>query len=157
MKVTVEALFSFNHKIGAYLIAYGTAHLAPNTKEKVSHTAVLINGRWVHEATGEGVTVKSYELWSTEHTEVARVKLQDQEYQIIADHCREILGKKYDYAGVFYLGIVTVPTFVGAKLPSKNLWQSNNKYFCCELLGKLTGHDYSMSAPVQILERLRVS
>jgi hypothetical protein len=158
MKVSVEVLFSSNSKLGSRIIACGTAHLAPTVKEKVSHTALLINSRWVHESTGHtGVRIVSYDKWRSTQTEKARIKLADQEYQQLADHFRTIQGKKYDYAGIIFFCIAILPTFIGFKLPKKNLLESKRRYFCCEVLGKLTGHYYGMSAPIQILERLRAS
>lgn len=153
MVVTVHALFSHNKMIGSRVIAEGTHHLAPKMP-KISHVAVLINGRWVHEATGSGVHIVSYDKWQAVHTEVARVQLQDKEYQVIADQFRLIKDKKYDYPGVLFLALAIIPTFIGLPLPKKNLWHSKNKYFCCEVLGFLTDRDYSMAAPVQILDSL---
>ena len=37
----------------------------------------------------------------------------------------------------------------------KNLWESDNKYFCCEVLGYLTKMYYGMSSPVQIMASLK--
>jgi hypothetical protein len=154
MIVTVYALFSHNKRIGSKIISKGTKHLAPDMSE-TSHVSVLINDRWVHEATGVGVRVSSYDLWKTIHTEVARVQLESKEYQVIADKFREIKGKKYDYPGVFFLALCIIPTFLGFKLPKKNLWESKKKFFCCEVLGFLTGIYYGMSAPIQILGTLK--
>lgn len=153
MIVSVHALFSHNEKIGSKLIANGSAHLAP-AQPKCSHVSVLINNRWVHEATGAGVNVLSYDLWKTIHTEVKRVQIEDRDYQEIADQFRIIQGKKYDYPGVFFLGFCVIPTFVGVPLPKKNLLESKNKYFCCEVLGFLTGQYYGMSCPIQIIDSL---
>lgn len=153
MLVTVHALFSHNELIGSKIISKGSQHLAPGTP-KTSHVSILINNRWVHEATGAGVNVLSYDLWKTLHTEVGRVKLPDKDYQLIADQFRQIQGKKYDYPGVFFLGFCIIPTFIGLPLPQKNLCESKNKYFCCEVLGYLTGHYYGMSCPVQIHAKL---
>lgn len=154
MIVTVHALFSNNKLIGSKIISEGTKHLEPNTP-KISHVAVLVNGRWVHEATGAGVHISSYDLWSKHHTEVDRVQLESKEYQVIADKFREIKGKKYDYLGVFFLALCIIPTFLGFKLPKVNKWQSKTRFFCCEVLGFLTGKYYGMSAPNQILASLR--
>lgn len=151
MIVTVEVLFSSNNLIGSKIIAKGTKHLASKLPD-VSHVAILINGRWIHESTGSaGVRVISYDAWKKINTEKAKFKLEDQEYQIIADQYRKIKNKKYDYLGVLYLGIMLIPTFFGKKLPNKNLLQSTNRYFCCEVLGYLTNKCYSMHPPVRIL------
>lgn len=155
MVVTVHALFSYNNLIGSKIIANGTAHLAPKMNVKASHTAVLINERWVHESTGHsGVRVISYELWKQINIEVGRIKLADREYQEIADEYRKIKDKDYDYPGVIFFGLAIIPTFLGFKLPKKNKWESPNRYFCCEVLGKLTGKYYGMHSPIQILEEM---
>lgn len=158
MIVTVDALFSSSNKLGGKIIAHGTAHLAPDIKEPVSHTALLVNNRWVHESTGKtGVQVISYEVWCKLHKEVSRVKLNDMDYQALANIFRRIKDKKYDYAGIAFFSLAILPTFLGFKLPKVNRWESRDKYFCCEVLGKLTGRYYGMSAPIQILEELRNS
>ena len=154
MIVTVHALFSHNEMIGSRIISKGSKHLAPDLPE-TSHVSVLINNRWVHEATGAGVKIYSYDLWKTRHTEVGRIQLKNRQYQEIADQFRQIQDKKYDYPGVFFLGICIIPTFIGLPLPKKNLWQSDKKFFCCEVLGYLTGQCYGMSTPVQIFDKLR--
>lgn len=154
MIVTLDALFSHNNMIGSKVIALGSKHLAkhlPNT----SHVALLVNKRWVHESTGHsGVRVISIDKWKTINTEVARIELQPKTYQQIADKYRTIQSKKYDYLGVFFLALSIIPTFFGLGLPKKNLWEDKNKYFCCEALAYFTGQDYSMSTPVQILQKL---
>lgn len=155
MIVSVEALFSSNTKIGSRLIACGTSYLAPS-KPKVSHVAILVNGRWVHESTGHtGVHVISYDKWTNVHTERARIALPDMEYQDLADTFRSILGKKYDYAGVIYLGLCIAANLIfGLKIPANNKWETPDKYFCLEVLGYLVNKDYDMMAPVQVLESL---
>lgn len=154
MIVSVHALFSKSDKIGSKIISKGTKHLATTCTE-VSHVSILINGRWVHEATGAGVNVLSYSAWAKKHQEQYRVQLPPQEYQKIANGFRLIRGRKYDYLGVLYLGLCLIPTLFGAKLPTYNSWESPSKYFCCEVLGYLTGRYYGMSAPVQILSEMQ--
>lgn len=154
MIVTVDALFSSSPKIGALIIAHGSAHLASDLP-KTSHVALLVNKRWVHESTGRpGVAVLSYDKWCKLHAEVARISLAPKEYQEIADQFRAIKGKKYDYVGVLYLAFWIFLSLFGATLPAKNRLENKQKYFCCEVLGTLTGQYYGMSAPVQILEKL---
>jgi hypothetical protein len=142
--------------IGSKLIAHGTAPLCPNLKERVSHVALLVNSRWVHESTGSsGVRVLSYEAWSKINTESARVSIGTKPYQQLADIYRDIAGRKYDIAGVLYLGLKIGLSYLGFKIPKVNKWESKNRYFCCEALGYLTNKYYGMSAPIQILEALR--
>jgi hypothetical protein len=154
MVVSIHALFSHNDMIGSKIISKGTKHLAKDMPE-TSHVALLVNNRWVHEATGSGVHIKSYDLWNKTQTEVDRVKLNDREYKELADQFRKIQDKEYDYPGVLFLALCIIPTFVGLPLPKKNLFQSRNKFFCCEVVGYLTGQDYSMHSPIQILKALK--
>ena len=155
MIVSVHALFSKNDLIGSKLISWGTKHLASKLTDVPSHTALLVNDRWVHESTGHsGVRVISYDKWLSINKEVDKVSLESREYQEIADEYRKIKDKAYDYLGIFYFGIVIIPTFFGVKLPEKNKWESPNRFFCSEVLGKLTGHYYGMSSPAQILEKM---
>lgn len=156
MIVSVDVLFSHNNMIGSKIIACGTSYLAPHCP-KTSHVAILVNKRWVHESTGHaGVSVLSYERWAEVHTEVARIPIQSMEYQTIADQFRSIIGKKYDYLGVIYLGICIFANLLFKRpIPDKNRWENPKKYFCCEVLGYLVGQDYDMSAPVQILSNMR--
>lgn len=154
MNVTVHALFSKNNLIGSKIICKGTKHLAKGLPE-CSHTALLVNNRWVHESTGHtGVRVISIDSWSTVNVEVARIKLPDMDYQELADHFRKIKGKKYDYLGVLFLGLDIGLTFLGCNLDRVNQWESDDKYFCCEVLGKLTQRYYGMHSPIQILRDL---
>lgn len=155
MIVAVHALFSSNNMIGSKIIAKGTKHLARGTEE-CSHTAELVQNRWVHESTmHSGVRVISYDVWSKVNTEVARVELTPRPYQELADRYRQIKGKKYDWLGILFFTLAVIPTFIGFKLPKKNLLEDKNKYFCCEVLGHLTGKAYSMMSPIQILKELR--
>lgn len=61
-------------------------------------------------------------------------------------------GKKYDWPGIMYF----IPCFIGHFLfgidfPKENAWQSDNKYFCNELGGKLAGYpQYSMVTPAKM-------
>lgn len=154
MKVSTHALFSHNHMIGSKIISKGSKHL-DKTLPEISHVSLLVNERWVHEATGAGVKIYSYDKWSTVHTEVARVQLETREYQDIANQYRKIIDSNYDYAGVFFLGLCIIPTFIGLPLPKYNLWESKNKYFCCEVLGYMTNQYYGMCPPNMILHNMR--
>lgn len=155
MVVSVHAIFSKNNLIGSKIIAKGTKHLAKTEKE-CSHVAVLINNRWVHESTLKtGVRVISYPEWCKINTEVERVQLTPREYQEIANEYRKIQKKKYDKMGLLFMALCMPFTFLGFELPKKNYLESLNRYFCCEVLGFLTGRYYSMMAPIQILKDMK--
>lgn len=154
MIVSVDALFSSNHKIGSKIISMGTKHLAKE-ENPCSHIALLVNGRWVHESTMDsGVRVLSLDVWSKINNEVTRRPLTSREYQEIANLYRDIKGRKYDWLGIAFFTLAVIPTFFGFKLCKTNLLQDNDKFFCCEVLGYLTNKCYSMMAPIQIAKEL---
>ena len=156
MKVTVHYLFSRNDKIGSRVISWATAHLE-DIKDTPSHTALLINNRWVHESTLEtGVRVISYEKWKKINTEVCKIESSvKRSYPIIKDMYRELRDRKYDWKGVIYQGIyIVLNKFLDKEIPEDNLMEDPEKYFCCEVVGRLTNIDYSMKAPVQLMVEL---
>lgn len=157
MQVTVHYLFSKNKKIGSKIIRWGTRHLEPQLYKKCeipSHVAILVNEKWVFESTLEtGVRRISYKEWLEHNTEVAKYKCQTpRTITDVLNYFRAIKGKKYDYKGVIYFGIrVGLNKFFGMKIPKKNKWASDNKYFCCEVMGEMLGLDYEMTSPVQVM------
>ena len=160
MKVKIDYLFSKNDKIGSRLISWGTAHL---TDESIvpSHIAVLVNDRWVHESTLEsGVRVISYDKWKKINQEVAKISCVHgkRDYSEIKEIYRSIKDKDYDWAGVTYLGLwIGANKICSVDIPEDNKWQSNNRYFCCEAVEKLTGiGPTDMKAPVQLLSELKI-
>jgi hypothetical protein len=99
----------------------------------------------------------SIDKWKEQHTEASRVQLKSRDYQEIADQYRCIMNRRYDYLGVFFLALCIIPTYVGLPLPKKNMWQCPKKYFCCEVVGYLTGQDYSMAPPNLVLKSILTS
>lgn len=155
MKVKVHYLFSRNELIGSKVIAWGTEHLTDQLVTP-SHIATLINDRWVIESTLKtGVRVIPYKRWQEINEQVAKIPCAQEyrEYDEIKSIYKGILNKKYDYAGVIYLGIyLCLNKYFGIKMPKENAWHRRSKYFCCEAAEKLTGiGPTSMKAPVQIL------
>jgi hypothetical protein len=157
MRVTVHYLFSKNDKIGSKIISWGTKHLEPTVKDTPSHTALLINNRWVHESTLEtGVRVISYDKWKQINTEVAKIECSvKRSYPIIKKMYQEIRHRKYDWMGIIYQGIwVALNKFFKKPIPEINRLEDPDKYFCCEVVGRLTNTDCSMKSPVQLMVEL---
>lgn len=158
MKVKVEYIFSRNKKIGSKIISFFTRHLAPHIEPTPSHIAVLINSRWVHEAVlSDGVRVLSYQKWLSINEQTHKIPCArgEVEYGIVKKFIRDMKGKKYDYLGVIYFGIQILKQLLfKTKIPSINKWNSENKFFCSELVGKLSGIDYQMTSPTQIADKL---
>ena len=157
MKVSVHYLFSRRDLIGSKTISWGTKHLYPEFKKTPSHVAILVNNRWVHESTlDSGIRVMSYEKWLNINDEVAKIACEKEwDYEYIKNLFRDIKDKKYDWAGIVYLGLWMVPSkLLNVSIPNKNLLECPDRYFCSEVMGYMLGSNYDMKAPVQILKEL---
>jgi hypothetical protein len=158
VKIKLHYLFSKNNKIGSRFIAWGTKHLT-DIEDTPSHVAILVNGRWVHESTlFSGVRVISYKKWLEINTEVAKIPCIDlnRSYGELKEIYKSLKNKKYDWMGILYLGwFLFLNKYFGKDIPETNAWQSENRYFCCEAVEKVTGiDDTSMKAPVELLDEL---
>lgn len=140
------------------MISWGTKDLIgeKDYSRVPSHVAILVKGRWVHESTlSTGVRVISYSEWLKLNEQLGRIEGQDMEYRDLKNKFKEIKDKKYDWFGVIYFGYrVILKMLFNSPLPKKNKWQSEDKYFCCEVLGDLIGIDYEMICPGQIMREL---
>lgn len=153
MKVSVHYLFSKNKKIGSRLISWGTSYLEPKIKNVPSHVAVLVNNKWVFESTLEsGVRRISYEKWLEINEEVEKIECtQERELGEVLDYFRSIKDKKYDYQGILYFSWrILLFITLKIKMPTKNRFNRKNSYFCSEVVGKMTGVDCQMTAPVSL-------
>ena len=156
--VKVEYVFSRNKKIGSRIISYFTKSLGLGTSPVPSHVAVLIDNKWIYEATiSSGVRVISYKRWLTINEQTHRIDIGDyRHHSQLKTIMRETKAKRYDYLGVIYLGIFILRKLLTRiEVPIKNKWHSPDKYFCSELVGKLLGISHEMSAPVEILIKLQ--
>ena len=161
MKVKVEYLFSKRNQIGSKFISWGTKELLALLPDVVpSHVSVLLNGRWVFESTfSTGVRVISYKKWKEINEEVARITCRkDRKYSEVKKIYQEIRNKKYDWPGVIYFGWrVALKKYFKIPIPKNNKWESEDRYFCTEAVGRLIDNKkYSMTAPVQLLEKLLI-
>lgn len=156
INVNVAVIFSKNEKIGSTLISWGTKHLSPKSVTP-SHGALLIDDRWVIESTLEsGVRIISYQKWLEINQLVCYIEYSSSmEYAKIKELYKEIKDKDYDYSGVLYQSYhVMRSRFFKKDIPEVNKWQSKNKYFCLEVIGKLTGLSYEMKTPVELMNDL---
>lgn len=156
MIISLAYLFSRNNKIGSRLISWGTKSLA-STKIVPSHVALLINNKWVFESTlSTGIRIISYQKWLEINEEVRKIPCQSKRtYGEIKTLFKALEGRSYDYLGVIYFGWrIFLNMLFKLDMPKVNHWQSKNKYFCTEVVGKLLNIDYGMISPVQLMEYL---
>lgn len=157
MKVEIHYLFSKNKKIGSKLISWGTGFIEPEVKNVPSHVAILVNNRWVFESTLEtGVRRISYKKWLEINEEVDKIGCtQERTLSEVIEYFRSISNKKYDYQGIVYFGWrVLLKIIFKLKMPIKNRFNRKNSYFCSEVVGKMTGVDCQMTAPVSLARRI---
>lgn len=153
-QVSVHYLFSKNSKIGSKIISWGTKHLHPEVEDTPSHVAILVDERWVIESTlDSGVRVIPYKKWRGINKEVAKVPCrQPWTFPEIKKLFKPLKDKKYDYKGVTYFGLrLAANKAFKTEIPKKNKWETKNRYFCCEVMARMTGVDYQMTAPVGVM------
>lgn len=152
----LEYLFSKNNLIGSKAISWGTAHLNETQYKTPSHVAVLINDFLVIESTmGSGVSLIPYENWKKKHEVVCKVPCPaNRKWDDVIKGTFKLWGKKYDFKGVlFYTYHVLKNKFFKSKIPNKNQWESDSKFFCVELIENITGESYEMTSPVQLMNQ----
>jgi len=100
-----------------------------------------------------GVRILPYRNWLKINEECYKIPCKKkQDTKRIFDLVEEYWGKKYDWPGIAYFGwrfflhIVFKLSF-----PKENAWQSDDKYFCNELGGKIAEYTrYSMVTPAKM-------
>lgn len=156
MKVSLAYLFSKNDKIGSKLISWATLRLAKETTNIPSHIAILVNNKWIFESTlASGIRIVSYKDWLTINTQTHCIPAEPIEYEKIKQLFKSLKGKKYDYMGIVYFGWrILLNMCFNLRMPTKNKFQSNSRYFCSEVAGKLLNIDSQMLSPVELLEKI---
>jgi hypothetical protein len=156
MKVKIDILFSRNCKIGSRLISWASSKTAP-LYPTPSHVAILVNSKWVFQSTLEkNVHIISYKEWLTINEQLYQIDIQeDHEFSQIKALFRSLEGKKYDWGGIAYYSIRwALNQGFGLRMPKTNIFQSKDKYFCCEVAGMLLKQDFSMDNPADVYFKL---
>lgn len=156
----LHILFSNSHLIGSKLISWVSSFNVSEMEQVPSHSAVLLDGEWVIEAvTGSGVRVIPYRKWKEKNNEIAKIPLDKikkvTKREDFDDLLNEMWGKGYDFEGLFFFGFALLKHyFLGEPLPKKNTWEQEHCYFCTEFVGRVSGHNYSMTTPAMLYERI---
>lgn len=162
--MSIHYLFSSNNKIGSKAIAWGSSlypnHIKNLTNGIPSHVAVLLNNEFVIESVLEsGVRIVPYKKWREINKELYKIKEDVPNYELVKDLLLEMWGKKYDWLGILYFAKCMFCHLVcKSELPQSNKWESENRFFCTEFAGRLSGHNYQMTTPAKmandLLERI---
>jgi hypothetical protein len=152
----IEYLFTKSRegKVGSKLISWGTGKLHPEITT-CSHVAVKMGPIVIESTLTKGAQIQPYSEW-IRHNEVVhafRCSVKRKAVDVIQNVFKASWGKSYDYFGILFftwrmLGFI----ILGRELPKINRWQSKNKYFCVEMIEKITGADYQMTSPIQLVK-----
>ncbi len=152
-------LFSRNEKIGSRLISWASGLLVKDLEKIPSHMALLIEMDNCQEALvfesvlEAGVRIVPYSKWKEINEECYKIECkQERTVEEIFGWVNQYWGKKYDWPGIAYFAWRFLLHFVfKADFPKENAWQSNDRYFCNELGGKIAGYTkYSMVTPAKM-------
>jgi len=159
MKIKFYYLFSRNKKIGSKLISWASGLLVKDLDKVPSHMAILIEFEgcqcaFVLESVLEaGVRIVPYTKWLEINEECYKIQCpKERTLEEVFYWVNLYWGRKYDWLGIayfvwrFFLNLVFKVDF-----PKENAWQSDDKYFCNELGGKIAGYNkYSMVTPAKM-------
>lgn len=111
--------------------------IAWGTNSKYSHVAVCVSGEMnlAIEANTRG-GVRAIDLRKIKRkVDIYRIK-EEQEFKLegVISFLVGQLNNKYDYRGVFFLGLLKLMARIGRPLKNTaNKWQKDRDYFCSEL------------------------
>lgn len=152
----VDYLFSRNHLIGSRLICWGSSFLTKDLEKIPSHVAILLDDAFVIESTmSSGVRVIPYNKWLEINEELYKIPSEDRDLQNIKELLFEMWGKKYDKLGLIYFGWCVLKFMLfNTRIPCVNKYEREDYFFCTEFAGRLASHNYSMTTPAMLCERM---
>lgn len=156
-------LFSRNQKVGSKLIAWASGLLVKDLEKVPSHMAILIRldnckETLVFESVlNGGVRIIPYSVWKTHNELCYKIKCSSTlDLNKIFVYVNEMWGKKYDWPGIaFFAKSFLMHWLFKKEFPQENAWQSDDKFFCNELGGKIAEYpNYSMVTPAKMCSDL---
>ena len=121
------------------------------TKEDVSHTALLVDDKWVIHSNLLGVRIDYLYNFVTHCQIVDTVELPNNNFPLYKT-LRKKQGSLYDFGAFLFLGLVLIlrrffPRFV----QKRNLWQTTGMFLCTEWCTEIVdGKENSMLTPGQL-------
>jgi hypothetical protein len=152
-------LFSRNNLLGSKLISWASGLLVKELEKVPSHMAILLESKdWpdgiVFESTlTTGVRIVPYKNWKELNEECYKIECKREVIlEEIVHKIQQYWGKKYDWLGILFFAICFIKHLLfKIDFPKDNAWQSDDKYFCNELGGEISGYSkYSMVTPAKM-------
>lgn len=159
--MSVSYLFSKSktNKIGSRAISYFTNFLVPDLNP-CSHVAIKVNDLVFESTLTSGVRIVLYDNWIKTNTVVYTVNCVDKiDHYVVLKKAMDITyDKKYDWMGILYFAKCIISKLLfDIDIPKVNKWQSEQRYFCVELIESITGKKYSMITPIQLVSEWKDS
>jgi len=157
MKIT--GVFGYKRGCASTLIRLGTKLLINQPieyKYTPSHTAILIDDTWIIESTFlTGVHIMPYTKWKESYTELYQVVIKEPAEHPL-DVALEMWGKPYDFLALLYFLFKLIFTkLCKTPMPAFNPFESDNKFFCVEVVGRVAGiTNYSLMTPLELFKKL---
>lgn len=150
----IHYLFSKNSKLGSRLISWASGLLLPEMQNVPSHVAVLIDDHFVVESTfATGIRCIPFSEW-LKLNQICYIIKEPKEKSMDEIHAvfSSVWGKSYDWPGILFFALCFIRHFLfKTKFPYDNKWQDNNRYFCTEFAGVVSGyHKHSMTTPAKM-------
>ncbi len=118
------------------------------TRSKYSHVAIVVNpsiNLGIESNTGHQAGVRAFDLRKLNMSSVDAFRLKSQyvvDSKVVISYLVDHLGAKYDYLGVFFLGILKLLSLLTFMLwRPHNWWQRRQDYFCSELVWEAFASD----------------
>ena len=154
--MSTRILFSYNNKLGSKIIRVASALFDSSGLRYCdipSHTAILMHGTFVVESVMHGgVRIIPYDVWKQKNTEIASLPVEEFKEPVVT-LISEMWGRKYDFVGLMYFVYAVLASKLFKKqIPTQNPFESDNKFFCVELVGRCLGiPNYSTTTPAELM------
>jgi hypothetical protein len=158
----IKYLFTNSDLIGSEAIAWGTKRNGQKIDDTPSHFGILFWDRIVlHSNFANGVHIEPYYFFKKKNKTVRAFqnsicKLSQVECTLMFDQLtRKAYGAKYDFLAVLYFAYrIILKKLFNIRIPDKNKWEVENKWFCNELFELEFGQDLSMRTPNDLMGML---
>lgn len=118
-------------------------------REPVTHVAIRYCD-WVIHSNSKGVRIEHYSEFCKVNPIIFRVEVELDFNEVMNVYINR-QDTKYDFLGATYLGLRSIFSRVGIKLPKANLWNITGMDFCSELVADmLEMRDSSTLTPYQL-------
>lgn len=152
--------FSRNEKIGSKVIRWGTAEKGEHPDEVPSHYFMIFFRKIVLESRLEsGVRITYWGAFLKKNTIIklfvpaGEAEKREKRGRMFSRILENTYGKAYDFMAVLYYSYrILLKKWFGKKMPKKNKWNHEDKFFCDEIYSEVSGEDMSMKSPNDLMK-----